>query len=336
MPTLLPGGFVFQSGKDGNGYLLNGASLGGVSSPLATVSGLCLGGSFGGSVYDFGDSTIYVACGGRMRALSLGPGSPPSLTTKPGFSAPAGTSGPPTIAGGLVWATNSNGRLYSLDLGSGAASSQFAIPEAGSEVNHFASPSAGDGRLFVGSGDQVTAFTIALPPPPGSPPAGSQAGTTAASGASNAGPTISRVSLSPRRFRATRAVPLRLTLSEPATLTVAATQLHHGHFVRRRCSLKARRGKPCQVRPIFARLRFKAAPGPNALKLRLRRLRPGHYTAFIYATDGSGRRSSTIQIRFTILPAQSSSTRKSSLRPAGASLMALATSVGLGASHQPS
>lgn len=72
MPTLLPGGYVFQTGKDQNGYLLNGSALGGVSSPVAQVSGFCSGGSFGGSVYDGSNSTIYVACNGGLKALSLG------------------------------------------------------------------------------------------------------------------------------------------------------------------------------------------------------------------------------------------------------------------------
>ena len=169
MPTLLPGGFLFQSGKDHNGYLLNSAALGHVSSATAEVSGFCPGGSFGGSVYDPANSTIYAACAGGLRALSLGLGSPPSLALKPGFSAPSGATGPPMIAGGLVWATNhSTGTLYGLDLSSGMTSSQFSIPEnterGGSDVNHFASPSAGGGRLFVASGDQVTAYTIAQPP----------------------------------------------------------------------------------------------------------------------------------------------------------------------------
>jgi outer membrane protein assembly factor BamB len=163
-PTLLPGGFVFQSGKDGNGYVVNRAALGHVTSAAAERSGFCSGGSFGGSVYDPGNSTIYAACSGGLRALSLGSGSPPSLTAKAGFSAPAGATGPPMIAGGLVWVTNhSTGVLYGLDLTSGVTRSRFSIPENGSQVNHFASPSAGGGRLFVGSGDQVTAYTIAQP-----------------------------------------------------------------------------------------------------------------------------------------------------------------------------
>lgn len=166
MPTLLPGGFLFQSGKDGNGYLQNGAGLGHVTPAVAETSGFCSGGSFGGSVYDPGNSTIYAACTGGLKALSLGSGTPPSLVAKAGFSAPAAATGPPMIAGGLVWVTNhSTGTLYGLDLTPGATRSHFPIPENGSQVNHFASPSAGGGRLFLGSGDQVTAYIIAQPPP---------------------------------------------------------------------------------------------------------------------------------------------------------------------------
>jgi hypothetical protein len=295
---------------------------------------LCSGGSFGGSLYDTADSSLYVTCGSRLRALSVGPGSPPSLTTKPGFSAPTGTTGPPTIAGGLVWVTDyTTGTLYGLDPNSGAASSQFSIPEIGSEVNHFASPSAGGGLLFAGSGNQVTAFRIAQPPPPGST-TGTTA-TTAGASAASSGPRISGATLSPRRFQATRATTLRLTVSEAATLTVAASQLHNGRLVRRRCSTRAKRGKRCQVRVTFVRLHPKARAGRNAFKLRFRRLAPGHYTAFIYATDSSGRRSGKVAIRFTILPGPSSSIRRSPRRGAGASLMAVATSVALGASRSP-
>ena len=166
MPTLLPRVLVFQSGKDGNGYLLNGAHLGGMSLPVAEASRFCSGGSWGGSVYDPGNSTIYVACGGTMKALSFRSGSPPSIAANAGFSAPSGANGPPTIAGGLVWTTNFTGSLDGLDLTSGASRSHFSIPETPSDVNHpnvnhFASPSAGGGRLFVGSGNQVTAYRIA-------------------------------------------------------------------------------------------------------------------------------------------------------------------------------
>ncbi|MDQ6822169.1 MAG: PQQ-like beta-propeller repeat protein [Actinomycetota bacterium] len=295
MPSLLPGGFLFQSGKDGNGYLLNGAGLGHVSSAPAEASGFCSGGSFGGSVYDPANSTVYAACTGGLRALSLGPGSPPSLAAKAGFSAPSRATGPPMIAGGLVWVTNySSGTLYGLDPTSGTTRSQFPIPENGSNVNHFASPSAGGGRLFVASGDQVTAYTIAQPPV-------SSPNTTPSGGPHS--PVLSHASISPRRFTATRAATLRLTLSEAAKLTVAITKLRNGHVVGHRCSSHVHRGKSCPVRATLVRLHLHARAGRKAFKLSLRHLAAGRYTAFIYATDHVGRRSRTIRIRFTIVRA---------------------------------
>jgi outer membrane protein assembly factor BamB len=167
MPTLLPGGFVFQSGKDGNGYVLNGADLGHVSPPVGEASGFCSGVSLGGSVYEPSTSTIYAACAGGLRALLFSAGSPPSAVAKPGFAAPSSATGPPMIAGGLVWVTSYlSGTLYGLDPATGAVKSHFSIPEHGPPVNHFSIPSAGGGRLFVASGDQVTAYTIARAPAP--------------------------------------------------------------------------------------------------------------------------------------------------------------------------
>jgi outer membrane protein assembly factor BamB len=225
MPTLLPGGYLFQSGKDGKGYVLNGAALGHVSSPSAEVS--CGGESFGGSVYDPANWTIYATCGG-LKALTLGAGSPPSIATKPGFAAPSGADGPPMIAAGLVWATSQGGSLYGIDPATGATKARFAIPEAtapgGSDVNHFASPSAGGGRLFVASGDQVTAFTIAKAPPP-----------------THAAPVLSRLRVSPHRVRIGRhhhltvRVTYRLSSAATVTLTIkrqVRDREGHRHWVR--------------------------------------------------------------------------------------------------------
>jgi polyvinyl alcohol dehydrogenase (cytochrome) len=380
LPTLLPGGLLFESGKDGNGYLLNGADLGHVSSPVSDASGFCSGGSFGGSVYDPANSTIYAACGGGLRALSLASGPPPSLAAQAGFSAPSGATGPPMIAGGLVWATNSSsGTLYGLDPTSGTRRSQFSIPENGSEVNHFASPSAGGGRLFVGSGDQVTAYTIAQSPPAsptattlassanpafagsavslsaavspvpdsgtvtftdgGTPISGCSGVAVSAATAGQAvcqtsfarsgthrleatysgdafyaasasavlaesvtsGPVISQALISPNRFRATHAAKLQLILSEAATLTVAVTQVRHGHIAQHRCSARVHKGKHCTVRVTLARRHFHARAGRNTFKLLLRHLPSGHYTLLIHATDHAGRRSRTIRLTITIL-----------------------------------
>ncbi len=394
MPTLLPGGLVFQSGKDGNGYLLNGADLGHVSGSVSEAPGFCSGGSYGGSVYDPADSTIYAACNGGLRALSLDAGPPPSLAAKAGFAAPSSATGPPMIAGGLVWVTNySSGTVYGLDPTTGTTISHFPIPESGSKVNHFASPSAGGGRLFVASGDQVTAYTIAEPPAAsqttttlvssassvragtgvsltatvaptpdggtviftdgGAPISGcsgapvavatggqavchtafARAGThnLAASYSSDAfyaasvsavlaesvtsvgggppvggahSPVISRASISPGRFPATRATTLRLTLSEAARITVAVTELRQGHAVDHRCSTNVLRGRSCVARLTLVRLHFDLRAGRKALKLSFRKLASRGYTAFISATDHAGRRSRSIRIKFTIVRVQ--------------------------------
>ncbi len=394
LPSLLPGGLVFQSGKDGNGYLLNGAGLGHVGAAAAEASGFCAGGSYGGAVYDAGNSTIYAACNAGLRALVLGSGSPPSLAAKPGFSAPSDATGPPMIAGGLVWVTNySSGTLSGLDPASGMTRSHFSIPENGSTVNHFASPSAGAGRLFVASGDQVTAYTIAQPPGPsatstrlvssanpvaaktvvavtaavtpapddgavtftdGGAPifgcsgiavsaasagqaichtqfvqarthtlAASYSGdafyapsaaaalaesvtsaTRSAGGSSGSAPLLSHASISPRRFTATHAATLKLTLSESATLTVSITGLRRGHRVDHRCSSRVHTGRSCPVRVTLVRLQIHARTGRNAVKLSLRRLAAGRYTAFISATNHAGRPSHTIRITLTIVRAQ--------------------------------
>jgi polyvinyl alcohol dehydrogenase (cytochrome) len=387
MPTLLPGGLVFQSGKDGSGYLLNGGDLGHVSAAVAKASGFCSGQSFGGSVYDPANSTIYAACIAGLKALTLGTGSSPSLATKTGFSAPSNATGPPMIAGGLVWATSySSRKLYGLDPTSGATSTSFTIPESGTDVNHFASSSAAGGRLFVASGDQVTAYTIAeapaashtvttlvssaggvrvgtdlsltatVAPTPdagtvtftdgGTPISGcsgiavalatggqavchtafARAGThnlaasysgdpfytasvsallaesvTSASGTHS--PVISHASISPRRFTAKHAAKLRLTLSEAARLTVAITDLRHGHIVAHRCSTRAHKGKSCHARVTLEQLHFDLRAGRRTVKLSLRKLASGRYTAFIYASDPAHRRSRTIRITFTILRA---------------------------------
>ncbi len=163
MPALLPGSFLFQSGKDTNGYLLHGAALGHVSSPVAQASGFCSGGSFGGAVYDPGNSTIYASCNSGLKALSFAAGPTPSITAKTGFSAPAGATGPPMIAGGLVWVTNhSAGTLFGLDPMSGRTRSQFSIPENTSRSH--ATPDQASSYDRVGTISAVASDHVALVP----------------------------------------------------------------------------------------------------------------------------------------------------------------------------
>jgi outer membrane protein assembly factor BamB len=278
-PALLPGNLLFQSGKDGQGYLLNAGALGGVSAPVDSV-GFCQGGSFGGAVYAVATATIYAACMGGLQAISLTTsGSAPSLGVKQGFSAPSDAVGPPVLAGGLVWVTAwTSGRLLGLDPGTGAASFQYPLPG----VNHFATPSAGGGRLFVGDGDRVLALTIANPPP-STPPGGG------GGGGSPAAPRLSHVRLAPARFAATRATTLKLTLSERAAVTVAITNRVRGRIVGGRCK-RAASGRPrCTLIVRDATRMLTGKAGGNSFKLHLRGLRPGSYTMTVTATAGAKR-----------------------------------------------
>jgi hypothetical protein len=161
MPVLLPGGLVFQIGKAGVGYLLNASSLGHTGVAPVYSASVC-GGSWGGGIYANG--VIYVTCSGGVYALSLNM-SARTFTNLAGWTVNSNAGGPPMYAGGLVWsagtgvATN-NGTLYALDPSSGAT--RFSANLGG--FNHFTTPSAGGGRLFVANNTKVTAFQIASAP----------------------------------------------------------------------------------------------------------------------------------------------------------------------------
>jgi outer membrane protein assembly factor BamB len=168
---LLPGGLLFQSGKNGKGYLvrratgqMGGTGVAGQPDPSAYHAAVCSPGSWGGSAYDGG--RIFVPCGypggggSSVKALSYN-------STKPSFtylwSGPSGASSPPIVAGGLVWLVSlRDDALYGLNMSTGAVA--FTAPLSGPE--HFTSPSAGGGRLFVADGNVVRSFVIAQLPKP--------------------------------------------------------------------------------------------------------------------------------------------------------------------------
>jgi hypothetical protein len=166
MPVPLPAGLIFQIGKSGVGYLLSASHLGHVAGKPLFSQTVCPG-SWGGGIYVKG--VIYVTCSDGQHALSL------NTTTKTfaplaAWAVNASAVGPPTFAGGLIWSANYNGNtLYGLNPATGAT--VFSTNLNGFE--HFMSPSAGGGRLFIANrgpsagGDEVTAFQIAstLTPP---------------------------------------------------------------------------------------------------------------------------------------------------------------------------
>jgi outer membrane protein assembly factor BamB len=165
-PLLLPDGLVFQIGKAGVGYLLDAGRLGGTGAAPAFQASVCAG-SFGGAIYYGG--VIYVACSDGLRALALNPAAPSfaPLTT---WHTPSAVNGPPIESGGLIWATDWNsGRLYGLNPQTG----QAAVTQSTPAMEHFITPSASDGKLFLGAGNTVEAYRVAnavAPTPTPAPP----------------------------------------------------------------------------------------------------------------------------------------------------------------------
>jgi polyvinyl alcohol dehydrogenase (cytochrome) len=141
----LVGGRILAVGKRGTAYLLAADRLGGVGGQLAQAQ-VCP--AFGtGAVR--GD-TVYVPCPDGVRALELTGESIRVLWKS------AAADGSPTLSGGDVWAVDLRaGTLYRLDASTGAVTAQVAL----GPVPHFASPTLGVSRAYVGTMNGVTAVT---------------------------------------------------------------------------------------------------------------------------------------------------------------------------------
>jgi outer membrane protein assembly factor BamB len=167
-PELLPGGLLFQAGKNGTGYLIDRAAMG--SAAAAVYSHQVCGGhrSLGGDAYSMG--VIYIPCTTGVQALAY---DQVSRTFTPRWQGPADAVGPPIVSAGSVWAVATGGfkgggtKLYGLDPSTGVARYTETLPSP--VADHFASPSAGGGRIFVATGSSVTSYQIAQAPT-GEPP----------------------------------------------------------------------------------------------------------------------------------------------------------------------
>jgi outer membrane protein assembly factor BamB len=147
-PALLPDGLIFQIGKQGTGYVLDGSRLGGTGGEL-TSSDLCEGG-FGGDAVD--GSTVMFSCYTSLRAIEVTPaGQIRILWSVTGYAA-----GPPIIAGGVVWDVSRAGLLSGFRLSDGKP--VFSTTTA-PVVTDFPSLSASGSRLIVPEGDKIVSYT---------------------------------------------------------------------------------------------------------------------------------------------------------------------------------
>jgi len=155
---------VFQTGKNGWGYLLNIGALSGNANHIgaeafngkvcnaATTQTNANDQVFGGVAY--ADPYIYVPCPEGIKALKLAAG--PSFSVA--WSSSTGSNpGPPIVSGGVVWAVDVNtSTLYGYDALTGA----FRFSTSVGSQTHFSTPAAGQGRIFLADGpsDVIRAF----------------------------------------------------------------------------------------------------------------------------------------------------------------------------------
>ena len=149
-PALLPNGQVFEVGKQGVGYVLNGTRLGGTGGELTSAS-VCEGG-FGGDAVD--GSTVVFSCYRSLHAVQVTGGAKPQLKTA--WSVTSGNPGPPIVAGRVVWDVDRNGTLtgYRLSDGHQVFRAKDAAP-----TTSFPSPAASGTQLVVPAGTQVVSYT---------------------------------------------------------------------------------------------------------------------------------------------------------------------------------
>jgi outer membrane protein assembly factor BamB len=161
---LLPGGLLFQAGKDGRGYLIDQAAMAGKPGAAAVFEGQVCGGhgSFGGDA--FAGGVIYVPCTSGVQALAYNQA---ARTFTPLWQGPVDAFGPPTVSAGLVWDIASGGfsgggtKLYGLDPATGMPRYTLTLPSP--VADHFASSSAAGGKLLLATGSSEAAYQIATP-----------------------------------------------------------------------------------------------------------------------------------------------------------------------------
>ncbi len=147
-PTILPNGDVFQISKEGVGYLLSGSHLGGIGGQLFDKS-VC-GGGYGGTAR-VGQSVL-VPCDDGLVKVVVGTANFSAAWKTSGFDA-----GSPIVTGDIVWAVNiSTSDLLGFNLSTGHPVYSFAL----GSVDHFITPGAAPGMLFVGAGNQLYSFGL--------------------------------------------------------------------------------------------------------------------------------------------------------------------------------
>ena len=150
-PAFVGNGYIFQTGKTGDGFLVNPNAMGHIGGEIFRGTA-CPTSAFGGTAYS--SPYIYVPCTDGLYAVKL---SSNFATFAPAWNHPSGWAGPPIVAGGAVWYIDvNNGTLYALD----AVTGNVRFSASVGAVNHFVTPAAANGRVFVPAATSIKAFSM--------------------------------------------------------------------------------------------------------------------------------------------------------------------------------
>lgn len=139
---------LFQIGKQGIGYLLNSSQLGGIGGQEFQAN-VC-DESFGGTA--FVSPIVFVPCINGLFELRVSGTSFSTAVAVSGFN-----SGPPIVTGGVVWTVDdSTAMLYGLSATTGHEAYSFSL----GSVEHFTTPAAGDGQIFVAAANKIVSFAL--------------------------------------------------------------------------------------------------------------------------------------------------------------------------------
>src|ERR1700730_3474998 len=184
-PLQLPGNRVFQVGKSGMGYLLDSTTLGHVSGGLVShqVCSATSDAAFGSLAFSTvgGVETVFVGCSDGLQAVHIAPSN--NDFSLGWYNTGQASSKPPIVVGGGVWSVSSDGgTLYQYDATNGSMLMSYGI----SGSNHFTSPSASNGMIYVEGGTQVDAVpdgpNVSALSPAAGPTVGGQSVTVVGSG----------------------------------------------------------------------------------------------------------------------------------------------------------
>jgi len=148
-PVPLADGRLFVAGKNGVGYVLEAADLGGVGHELAKTQ-VCNGGAFGGIATN--GSVAVVGCSGGAAGVEIGSDNAISVR----WRAQGGRSGAPILAGNTAWLVSNGGHLYALDVATGNVQADVDLK---TRIPGFPTPTVVGTTVFVPAGNKLVAFT---------------------------------------------------------------------------------------------------------------------------------------------------------------------------------